>query len=324
MFTPGSSGGFGGGFLPRMLKHQGYTPEEAKVVRREYFENIIRNIIYFFIANNILQMSILQINGKPVHGTWKNEPGHKWDIDIGVRDYSGRPVYLSSFLFRFIGDYISFFNAITKADFKIFWNKVEPILKTSIETGTNNIIFTGKPVTMESIPLLNLRDKIAYMGLSVTPWRNISGMSDILIGGEPTAEFQGKLLLPMEKFWLPIFGMYTRHGLVYPATVFDTMSKYDKGLFYDELDHKERSMLNNQLNHGLIEGTMAHKFLRFRQQRDIEHEELSKEVGLLMQKGKEKEALKAMEKANLGPKSISLKLEQWEQRTKSRARPSAP
>jgi hypothetical protein len=223
------------------------------------------------------------------------------DIDTGLRDKMGRPVYLVHLFYRDIRDIIAWIIDTPATAL----NKMDPLLKTSAEALINVQFWNKKPVT-EKEGFAGALERWAHIAIGTSPWRSVSGIIE--------GETEGVIKPPLER-WIGGLGGWTRHGLVYPAQVYSLMANRDKTMFLMSLTTKEREELQNKLNKGLIDGTMAHKFMKFRQSRNLAKKELMKEVNHLFQENRVREAVAKMQAYGISTASIYNRLAEHVQRS---------
>lgn len=295
--------GTGGPVKLRFLQHRGLDPEQLKANQKFWINYLIRSLVYMLIHSQLLQWMFQKMHNQKLTFLWENEATHKIDIDMGIRDKNGRPVYLVSMLFRDIRDQISW---ITDAP-RTALNKMEPLLKTSAEAMVNIQFWNRKPVT-EKEGIAGALERFAHIVVGTSPWRSVEILP--IIGSE---EQEGKIVLSEER-WIRVLGGWTRHGLVYPSQIFNLMSNRDKTMFIMSLSKEERADFQAKLDKGLIDGTIAHIFFRFRKDRELAKKELNTKVGLLLQKNKIRDAVAEMKKFGLSVPSIYNRLIEYSQR----------
>lgn len=289
----------------RFIGWRGLNKEQIKTNQKFFINYILREIVYFLASSQMLQWFFQIIHGKRPCWMWDNEETHKFDIDLGFNDKRGRPVYLVHWLFRDIRDQIAW---VTDPP-RTMINKMEPILKSSAESIVNIRFWDRKPVS-ESPGLKGALERIGHIFKNVSPWRNV-----YQIAGGPAEE--GVLRTWQERL-IMLSGTWTRHGLVYPAHVYDMMSYRDKAEFILELTPKERRELKSLLEKGLINGTMAHRFMAFRQKRNLDRKKLNEQWNILTQQDKIGQGMQLLEKEGLGRTSQKNRLKEYMQRRLNR------
>ena len=304
-------------FLPHFLRHKGLTPEQMTAAQRVYVSHIIKGVAGLIMYSNLLQIGALTLKAKrekkdiaqawkdgTIHMTWENPPGKKLDIDVGVRDKLGRDKYLVNPLFRYIKDYFSWGTDPART----IYNKMEPILKSSLESLLNFQPWRRKAVT-EKEGIVGTMERLGHLGKGVTPWRSIV---DPLTGQQSETS---NVLTPIERL-APLIGTWTTSALAYPALTLRTLSTRDRHLFTDTLTPSERLQLQKQTQEGMIRGELAQKLMEFRKSQHIADSDIDQRISTLSQQGRYTEALDAiMESRRYSTReSIRRKMREWRER----------
>jgi len=221
--------------IPGFLRHRGLTAEEADKLAPLYYKHLIKGlaglITFVTVVNTLIKTAK---EGKPSYWTpLEAEKGHELDIDTGLRDKAGRKIYIKPPLFRYIGDYIGYgmdINELRKGniDPQTLKNKMEPLLKTSLEEFINYDLWRKRPIT-EDKGLEALKERVLYFLRGTTPYGTAYGVTQPKTAG-------------WEKF-IPLTGTWARHGIspeIYYR--FNALSRDDRLAFLTEkLDAKERA-----------------------------------------------------------------------------------
>ena len=160
------------------------TREEQQTIGNNFAKHLVKGTFGLIIGNNIMQLMFITItndlkkrgllDGEQVelHATFSNERRHFWDIDTGMNDKKGQRMFLVGPMFRYMKDYFGFAEDIKSGELQTAWNKLEPILKSTIEQFTNyskwqhDNIFSGEDTTYNK-----LKRRAEYFIEGLTPMR---------------------------------------------------------------------------------------------------------------------------------------------------------
>jgi len=126
-------------WLPKFLRTEGLSKEQWLNYKAANRAVILRSVIGAYVSANMMQSAFLTANGKEHRWTWQNESGHQLDIDTGLDDKDGRPIYLRNWMYRQIDEY---FRMAKEGPFKLMTQKAEPIVSTTARVTMNK---SGKP-----------------------------------------------------------------------------------------------------------------------------------------------------------------------------------
>ena len=167
---------------------------------------LLRSLALLFIGANLLQLSVLKAKHElykkgilkedtDVHSTFDNElsknPLNLFAVTFGNKDVTGAEEYYSFPLFRWARDVVAWFASPRQT----FINKMEPLLKTSIELVTNYSTWRHTELWQKGEqPLDAIENTLLYVVESITPSTYI------------TSESRGIART------LPFLGMWVSHG----------------------------------------------------------------------------------------------------------------
>ena len=171
--------GFGARFIP---------PEARKELAFQYGKFVLTMVLGGLVTINLLQLASIMgtnrlkkaglLRGAPVppHTTFQNGPKHFMDVDLGLRNAKGQPLYMVAGIFRNMRDWKGW----ATDPLKTFMNKMEPILKTSGEEMANYSIWRRSPIAPGGAPFgTRVRRRIQYFVESIGPstyWSSRAGV----------------------------------------------------------------------------------------------------------------------------------------------------
>lgn len=192
----------------KFLAHKGVTTKEMRALQKEYAHHLIKGTLGLVISSNAIQAMATSTDGftKPpdkskITYTWNNPEGHKLDVYMGIKDEEDRDIYVVSPLFRYMRDYASWWGEPRRTAL----NKMEPMLKRSLETFFNFVEWKRKPIVdggAEGIE--KLQDWMVSSAFSLTPIGQYGG----LVGVERPGEYSN-----WYEALTPYLGTWVRHGV---------------------------------------------------------------------------------------------------------------
>jgi len=172
------------------------TDAQLRSMGKQYRKVIVKGVIGAVTTANMLQAAFLKAQGQDFHATWNNEKGHRFDVDTGMVDKTGRKIYIKNWLFRQIDDYVKFMSGHV---YEFARAKMEPLLRTGIEV-LFNVNYMGKPIRERGAPLgKQVMETAEYIGKGLTPL-------DVVTGRENEVRTWFEALIPLTGTWV-------RHGL---------------------------------------------------------------------------------------------------------------
>jgi len=154
------------------------TKEEQTRIGKEYQKHLLKGFAGLMLFSNMLQLAFLLITNKlkrdkiiegsevELHTTFQNEKKHWYDIDTGLDTKKGQRVYLVAPFFRYIRDYIGWASEPAKT----LYNKIEPVLKNTIETVANYSVWQKKQISKEGAPTWeSIKQRMEYFVKGITP-----------------------------------------------------------------------------------------------------------------------------------------------------------
>jgi hypothetical protein len=269
--------------LPGILQHKFLTDEARRRIKKQYARFFIKGTVQMLALGNLIQAVMLMNEGHPVHSTFSNEEGHKFDIDTGKYDNKGRRVYVANWFFRTIRDLAHWG---TEPD-KTFFNKMEPILRTTVEEmipGGGMRFWNKKSITHPGMePQEKFAARLQHISEGVTPLDAIRGR-------------EGEVRTLMERL-LPLTGTWIRKGLVLSTTNYQVLPKEKKIEFLQTLEDDEKIEFLRMLQNNRIKGNLGKRLLEFKFKYTHEKGELDKEIEVLLQKKEIKKAIEKMIKS---------------------------
>ena len=235
----------GAGFDPRLLQHRGLNKKQMDFLQGEYAKHLIKGVIGLVATNNILNWmmtSTVEVDDKgqfkefkidPSKGrfAFENPPEKYLDAYTGMKDNKGLDIYLVNPLFRYIGDYFSWYKDPTRTIF----NKMHPLPKTSMELLANRAFWSGKQIVKFPKYDINKTRKYIEHGL---------------YGLTPAGQFVDRpgVFRPFLERLLPFLGTWVRHGIAGDdenLTYGSKMNEYmrEKRYHLDEVDQIIKKML---------------------------------------------------------------------------------
>ena len=168
---------------PRFLRHTGLTKSEMKFLQVEYTKHLAKGVAGLFVLTNLITYGLTGIDWEETkkkkkvvwdkdkaHLAIQNEPEHKMDIDIGIKDKKGREIYIVPPLFRYIRDLEAWFGGFDETN-KTLWNKMEPMLKLSIENAINYSVWMRRPIRHPGASGIDkAKDTGDYIARNITPY----------------------------------------------------------------------------------------------------------------------------------------------------------
>lgn len=156
--------------------------EEQVEVAKIFLKHILKGIAGLITFANLMQMSrigienelkeqgVLSGDPEPMRSTFQNEPGHSLDIDTGFKDKTGRTIYITPWLFRYIRDYFGYARDIKNMEARTAYNKGEILLKQAIEQFANYSVWQRDAIAKPGAPTWDkIKARARYFVESITP-----------------------------------------------------------------------------------------------------------------------------------------------------------
>ena len=299
------------------LRHTDVTTEQLQALRKLYLNHVVKGVYKLAVSASLFQyMSISMTNylkdkglldedrfGPIVsqHGLWENEPGHRLDIDTGVRDRDGKPLYMANFLFRYIHDYLKWMGigggeGPVAGGLHTFYNKMEPLSKSLLELCMNYSVWQRKPIVPTGMPLHweeKAKEKGIPGGLGRVAAHLFGRGQYVLYSVTPADDLFGRPGYDKE-FWQAttefLTGSYFRRGLTTTPSSWKTMRRDQRMELWRSFTTKEKDQLKQGLQDGVIRGDVAHKILNQRQKWGYERDLIDQKWEKLIRDGKWDEA----------------------------------
>jgi hypothetical protein len=255
----------------KMLTRKGMTNADLQALAPHYIRHLVKGIFGLFIMTNILN--------KLLTDKWalENEPGHKLDLNIGMKDSKGRDMYVVLPVLRYIRDYLGWATEPQRT----LWNKAEPVMKTSLELLVNHSVWQNKQIMKPGAPTIDrVKAAAEYAFESWTPFDQFLDTDN-----------EVKTTLQRLMFFT---GTWVRRGSSASATVFNTLRMEDKVEFLRTLNPKQVNELYGQLAIGRIYGEVAKKLYDFRNKMDYAKEKIDADIDKLLTGGDFPEAIQLM------------------------------
>ena len=255
----------------KALTRKGMSQADMKALAPHYIRHLIKGMFSLILFTNILN--------KLITDKWalENEPGHKLDIDTGTKDNKGRKIYVVMPLLRYMRDYVGW----GTAPLQTLRNKMEPVMRTSLELLVNHSVWQNKQIMNPNSPLPDkLKDAAEYALWSWTPF-------------DQFMDSENEVKTTLQKL-MYFTGTWVRRGSSIGATSFNTLRTEDKMEFVRTLNPKQINELYGQLAIGRIYGEVARKLYEFRGKKDYAKEKIDDDIDKLLTGGDITEAIQLM------------------------------
>jgi hypothetical protein len=189
-------------WLPKALRTEGLNAKQWEGLKHENRMYVVRSIIGAAISTNMIQMAMQAANGKTPRPIWENESGHYHDIDTGLNDNDGRPIYLRNWLYRQVDDYVR--AIFTKDIAEVGLGKMEPLIATTIRVAMKEPSQPGQAALWGERAGYTTAESLANIAkefLSIMPYKEFQGL----------AGYGDKELTLIEKV-APLIGTSARKG----------------------------------------------------------------------------------------------------------------
>lgn len=247
----------------KALTRREMSPADMKALAPHYIRHLIKGMFGLIMLTNILN--------KLFTGKWafENEPGHKLDLRWGTaKDNKGRDIYIVMPLLRYMRDYLGW---ITQPR-RTLWNKMEPVLKTSLELLINRSLWQNRAIMHPEAPFLEkIKDAAEYALWSWTPF-------DQFLDSENEVKTRLQKLMYFTGTWV-------RRGSSISSHSYNTLRTEEKVEFVRTLSPKLVNELFGNLAIGRIYGEVANKLYKFRSQKGYVKEKLDASIDKLLTGG---------------------------------------
>ena len=280
----------GKNILPQALRHTASTNAELRVMQSHYIAHLVKGMFGLIVIQNLLQFIVSKWKDEEFHHTFKNEEGHHFDIDMYSYDDKGRRRYTQGVFFRYMSDYIHWI----KSPPQTFRNKMEPVLKTTIETAFNQSFFTGQPIAPPGATNWEAAWMYPkYVFKSLTPYDTYGPQP-----GMPEDSF--------EAFYRAT-GSWVRHGIAANLLYrFNSLSKKDRIEFATLLADEDKEQAKRMFelmakiekaeiltsDEKLDSSKIAMKMIHYTQRKGYLQEVTDQEINVKILEGNNEEALK--------------------------------
>jgi hypothetical protein len=188
----------------QFLAHKGLTKAEMQALQGEYAKHLIKGVLGLTLFANAMNKMATGTSGfqesyDPEKATWamQNDPGHRLDVNLGVRDKKGRQVYVVMPLFRYMRDYFSWFGD----PLTTFYNKMSPLWKQTLEQGFDYSLWSRRRITARGADWkANAKRRLTHFIEGISPASQI-----------PWYQRPGEVKDIYEQL-APLVGTWVRHG----------------------------------------------------------------------------------------------------------------
>ena len=247
----------------KALTRKDMSPADMKLLAPHYIRHLIKGMFGLVMLTNLLN--------KLLTGKWalENEPGHKLDVKLGnAKDNKGRDIYVVMPLLRYMRDYLGWATQPRRT----LWNKMEPVMKTSLELLINHSMWQNRKIMHPESPIPEkIKDAAEYALWSWTPF-------DQFLDSENEVKTRLQKMMYFTGTWI-------RRGSSISAHSFSTLRAEEKVEFVQTLSPKLVNELYGNLAVGRIYGEVAKKLYDFRSQKGYVKEKLDNSIDRLLTGG---------------------------------------
>ena len=241
----------------RLLQHRGLNKRQMAHLQTEYTKHLLKGVLGLVATNNLLNWVMTStveteeggkfkgFDIKPEKGrfAFENPPEKYLDAYTGLKDNKGRDIYLVNPLFRYIGDYFSWY----KDPRATLFNKMHPVPKTSMEMLANRSFWANKAI-------------VQYPDIDPKKWekRGMHALWSLTPAGQ-FADQPGQARPFLERF-VPFLGTWVRHGIAGDTEDLTFGSKINE---YLREKNYEEDEVDKVINEMLVTGAEAEIILEY-------------------------------------------------------------